>query len=86
MNEIKDLTNLTRNIYKDIKKICMNSFINESIEYYFLILFFYSVLLDADKLDASGLERIPKKVEILEKDLVDQYKAVKFKNHEGIIK
>ena len=84
LNEIKDLTNLTRNIYKDVKKICMNSFIDESIEYYFLILFFYSVLLDADKLDASGLERVPERVEIIENDLVDQYKAVKFKNHEGI--
>jgi len=84
LNEIKDLTKLTRNIYKDVKKICMNSFMDENIEYYFLVIFFYSVLLDADKLDASGLERIPKRVEILEKDLVDQYKAVEFKNHEGI--
>ncbi len=86
LNEIKNLTNLTRNIYKDVKKICMNSFIDETIEYYFLILFFYSALLDADKLDASGLDGIPERVEILEKDLVDLYKADKFKNYEGINK
>ncbi len=83
LNEIKDLTSLTRNIYKDIKKICTNSFIDESVKYYFLILFFYSILLDADKLDASETP-IPKRVEILEKDLVDQYKSVKFKDHKKI--
>lgn len=67
-------------IYKNVKRI----FRKKELWYYFLILFFYSVLLDADKLDASGLEKIPESVEILEKDLVDQYKAVKFKNHKGI--
>jgi len=84
LTEIKDLKKLTLNIYKDVKKICTDSFIDASINYYFLILFFYSVLLDADKLDASGLERIPERVEIRERDLVDEYKAIKFKNHEGI--
>lgn len=62
-------------LYKNVKKLCNN----KNIKYYFYILFFYSVLLDADKLDASGLERVPKKIEISEKDLVDKYKAVKFK-------
>lgn len=69
----------TEEIHKNVKKL----FREKNLKYYFLILFFYSVLLDADKMDASGLE-IPERVEILEKDLVDQYKAAKFKNHEGI--
>lgn len=75
-------SNFMNEIYKNLKKL----FREKKLKYYFLILFFYSILLDADKLDASGLERIPERVEILEKDLVDQYKAVKFKNHEGINK
>lgn len=75
-----EYSKFTKEISKNIKKM----FREKNIDYYFLILFFYSVLLDADKLDASGLERVPKRVEILEKDLVDQYKSVKFKNHDGI--
>lgn len=70
----------TKEIYKNVKKL----FKAKELKYYFLILFFYSILLDADKLDASELERIPKRVEILEKDLLDQYKSARFKNHGGI--
>lgn len=69
----------TKEIYRNVKKL----FRAKELNYYFLILFFYSILLDADKLDASET-RIPKRARILEKDLVDQYKTVKFKNHEGI--
>lgn len=75
-------SNFTNEIYRNVKKL----FREKKLKYYFLILFFYSILLDADKLDASGLERIPERVEILEKDLVNQYKVAKFKNHEGINK
>lgn len=55
----------------------------QKIENYFKILFFYSVLLDADKLDASDIdfEKIKKeraKWEALPEDLVDRYKRVKF--------
>ncbi|WP_292614614.1 CRISPR-associated helicase Cas3' [Methanobacterium sp. BAmetb5] len=69
----------TEDIRSNVKKL----FREKKLEYYFWILFFYSILLDADKLDASETP-IPKRVEILEKDLVDQYKAVKFKDHEKI--
>ncbi|SCG85878.1 CRISPR-associated nuclease/helicase Cas3 [Methanobacterium congolense] len=69
-----------KGLYKDVKKLCRE----KNIKYYFYILFFYSVLLDADKLDASGLERVPEKVEISEGDLVDAYKSVKFKEETKI--
>jgi CRISPR-associated endonuclease/helicase Cas3 len=54
-------------------------------EYYFLAMFFYSVLLDADKLDASGIGfvQIKGEREIWEKissDIVDRYKAMKFQD------
>ena len=64
----------TNEIYKDAKKLC----IQKDIKYYFSILFFYSVLLDADKLDASGVERLPERIKNLPETLVDAYKAEKF--------
>jgi len=53
---------------------------DKRIDKYFLILFFYSVLLDADKLDASGT-KLPKRRDI-PSDLVDRYKKEKFRSSE----
>ncbi len=75
--EIKNLENLTQQIRKDIKKICKNSFKDYDVRYYFLILLFYSILLDADKLDASGRRNLPKREDI-PSDIVDEYKKKKF--------
>jgi CRISPR-associated endonuclease/helicase Cas3 len=62
-------------IKKDLKKLSRG----EGPENYFLILFFYSILLDADKLDASETE-IPDRVAISD-DLVDKFKKLKFGNN-----
>ena len=79
-----DLKEIMRSIRKDIKKICRESFKRKELKYYFLILFFYSVLLDADKLDASGRDAFPERVDIPD-NLVDKYKELKFgKQKSGI--
>jgi len=52
---------------------------NNKIENYANIMFFYSVLLDSDKLDASGIEKVPSRWKgTLDKNIVDDYKKVKF--------
>ena len=77
LTEINNLENLTQQIRKDIKKICKSGFTDNDLRYYFLILFFYSILLDADKLDASGRRNLPKR-EHIPSDIVDEYKKKKF--------
>ncbi len=74
---INNLEDLAQQIRKDIKKICKNSSTSNDLKYYFLILFFYSVLLDADKLDASGRINLPKR-EHISSDIVDEYKRKNF--------
>ena len=54
---------------------------SENIDNYFLILFFYSILLDADKLDASGIESLLRRRDI-PSDLIDRYKEVRFSGSE----
>lgn len=76
---LNEFDNLIKKIKKDLKKLSRG----EGPENYFLILFFYSVLLDADKLDASETE-IPDRVAISE-NLVDKFKKLKFgDNNSGI--
>lgn len=70
----KDIAKFTKEIYKDAKKLCTE----KEIKYYFHILLFYSVLLDADKLDASGVERLPERIKNLSESIVDTYKEEKF--------
>jgi len=56
---------------------------SKNIDNYFLILFFYSILLDADKLDASGIgiESLLRRRDI-PSDLIDRYKEVRFSGSE----
>lgn len=68
----KEFESTVRNIKKDLRKLSRGKY----IDYYFLTLFFYSILLDADKMDASGTG-IPKRVEISE-GVVDEFKKLKF--------
>ena len=77
LEEIKNPEKVVQEIYKDIKKICMDGFKSKILKYYFLILFFYSVLLDADKLDASGRDKLPERIEI-SGNIIDEYKKIKF--------
>jgi len=77
------------NICAEIQEEGENLVIKKDLGNYFLILFFYSVLLDSDKLDAleidlDRLEQEKKKWNIQE-DLVDRYKKARFdKEVEGI--
>lgn len=71
--------NLCEEIYDRGEKTAMEG----KMDNYFLILFFYSVLLDADKLDASGiifemLDEERKRWMQIPPDLVDNYKKARF--------
>lgn len=75
---------LIDDLLKDIRKITRESFQKGLLDHYFLILLFYSVLLDADKLNASGRLRAPERLSI-PCDIVDNYKKRKFRGEpEGI--
>jgi len=73
IESVKNWDELAGNIRKDAKKLCRE----KNIKHFFNILFFYSVLLDADKLDASGTET-PPRIENVKKVMVDNYKRNKF--------
>jgi CRISPR-associated endonuclease/helicase Cas3 len=78
-SNLEDLKKLVKEIRRYLIKISRD----DDIKYYFNILFLYSVLVDADKLDASGTS-IPLRVNI-PKDLIENYKKIKFsKGSEGI--
>ncbi len=63
------------NVYQSLKNLSRK----ECMDKYVDIMFFYSVLLDSDKLDASGIEATPSRWDkLLEKKIVDQYKRKKF--------
>ncbi|MGC1123053.1 MAG: CRISPR-associated endonuclease Cas3'' [Candidatus Methanofastidiosia archaeon] len=80
----ESLGDLVSDLLKDIKKITRESFQKGLLIYYFFILFFYSVLLDADKLNASGRSNVPERLDI-PYDIVDDYKREKFRGKpEGI--
>jgi len=66
---------LVGEIYKKTRKLAREG----GLRAYFEILFFYSVLLDSDKMDASG-SKIPSRIGNLSKDLVDDYKAKRFRS------
>jgi Type III restriction enzyme, res subunit. len=68
-----------REIYRKVKKIKRKM----KLDFYFKILFFYSVLLDSDKIDASG-SKIPPRIKNLKKNIVDNYKSQKFVEKERI--
>lgn len=51
---------------------------NENLNYYFYIVLFYSILLDADKMDASESNTVHRK--FISDDIVDDYKYEHFSN------
>lgn len=69
-----DFDSLLKDIYQDAKRICGE----DDFSFYFLILVFYSALLDADKLDAAGRNRLPDRIEKIEDTLIDRYLKDKF--------
>jgi CRISPR-associated endonuclease/helicase Cas3 len=79
-NSKEAINEFIKGIRRDALKISREN----DIRYYFIVLFFYSVLLDADKLDASETQ-IPKRIEIPE-NIIDNYKKIKFKRNKNIDK
>ena len=55
--------------------------IEENFFFYFTTLVLYSILLDADKVDAANLKKV-KRIDI-DENLVDKYKKLKFKKNES---
>ncbi len=71
--------NLDTDLYREIRKEVKDLSKDKKIANYVNIMFFYSVLLDADKLDASEIEKVPSRWEgTLDKKIVDDYKEAKF--------
>ncbi|MGV9206299.1 MAG: CRISPR-associated helicase Cas3', partial [Promethearchaeia archaeon] len=69
-------------VYQSLKGLMRR----ENLKKYTEIMFFYSVLLDSDKLDASGIESIPSRwKKSLEKEIVDNFKEKKFGKPESEI-
>jgi CRISPR-associated endonuclease/helicase Cas3 len=79
-----DMQNLAGNLIKDIRNLTRKGMKHDQPTYYFVTLFLYSVLLDADKLDASNRLEIPERLNI-SSDLVDKYKMMKFEEAQDMI-
>jgi len=77
---LKDFESITKTIKLDLKKFSRE----KSIENYLLLLEFFSVLIDSDKLDASYTEVFPRRE--IDSGIVDLYKDENFKNFDGINK
>ncbi|MBC7081360.1 MAG: CRISPR-associated endonuclease Cas3'' [Thermoplasmatales archaeon] len=75
-NNLNDAKKFAKEIRHDLIKLSRE----EDIKYYFDILFLYSILLDADKLDASDTN-IPHRIKIT-KNLIDDYKKIEFSGTE----
>lgn len=69
---VREFNDVVKNIKRDLRKLTRAKGLN----HYFLTLFFYSVLLDADKMDASETP-FPQRVEISD-SIVDEYKKAFF--------
>jgi CRISPR-associated endonuclease/helicase Cas3 len=74
--EIKNWDSLTREIRAQVRNMRKAKNMNN----YLTLLFLYSVLLDADKMDASNME-IPSRITEIQCDLVDRFKAKTFKSN-----
>ena len=70
---------IRKEIIRDIRRLK-----DGNVSFYLRFLFLYSILLDADKTDASN-SNLPCRVDI-PADAVDKYKRIKFRNAEGINK
>ncbi|MGC9014385.1 MAG: CRISPR-associated helicase Cas3' [Thermoproteota archaeon] len=72
---IEDFISDWKKIIRDLKDF--SHCISGDLSNYFLSIYLYSVLLDADKLSASKLRKLPERVSIAD-NLVDNYKAKTF--------
>lgn len=74
--KFQEFINTFNNLGNEIRTGLIKISRQDDIKYYFDILFFYSVLLDADKLDASETS-VPARMDI-SKDIIENYKKIKF--------
>ncbi|MHA1835338.1 MAG: CRISPR-associated helicase/endonuclease Cas3, partial [Candidatus Odinarchaeia archaeon] len=79
-DKIKNGEKFFEKLKRDLKRLCRR----KSIEYFFNVLFFYSILLDADKLDASGT-KIPQRIKDIHKSIIEFYKQKKIKRKRSAI-
>jgi len=75
---LNNYSNFKKSIHKDLRKLT----ISKNLSNYLYLNILYSILLDADKLDASDTPKIPRKE--ISDNIVDEFKEEKFKNYEGI--
>ena len=73
LGEVLNKEDFYKELKNDLKRICRK----KDIKYFFDTLFLYSVILDADKLDASG-SKIPPRIKNFSKSIIDAYKRKKF--------
>jgi CRISPR-associated endonuclease/helicase Cas3 len=78
--EIKKWDPLTREIRAEVRNMRKT----KNMDNYLTILFLYSVLLDADKMDASNMET-PMRITEIQCDLVDRFKEKSFKSNPDAI-
>ena len=76
---IEYFLNNWKQLIEDLKKT--SHYVGSELSNYFLTIFLYSTLLDADKLSASGLGKLPERVSVAD-NLVDNYKAKTFTKNE----
>ncbi|MEM4290374.1 MAG: CRISPR-associated helicase Cas3' [Nitrososphaerota archaeon] len=70
-----DIDEFTNNLDEIVRRIDSDAHdLPPSLENYFKTIFLYSVLLDADKISASGLGRLPERVLEIDYGLVDRYR------------
>ena len=83
--DLEEFFNEFEEVVRELRNKGREFAMSKNIDNYFLILFFYSILLDADKLDASGIgiaiESLPRRRDI-PSDLIDRYKEVRFSGSE----
>lgn len=79
ISRLERLDDLASSIRWDLKAFWRE----RSLDNYFDTLLLYSVILDADRLDASGISRLPTRVLDLEDTVVDCYRSAKFGGVKG---
>ncbi len=76
--EIFNFEDSLKSFIKRIREDAINISKKEELDYYFYLLFFYSILLDADKLDASETI-LPERMDV-SSTWIDNYKESKYGN------
>ncbi|OED29511.1 CRISPR-associated helicase Cas3', partial [Methanosphaera sp. WGK6] len=81
---IDEFINSFENVIKEIKKDLRNISKEKDTKHYMMLLLLFSVLIDGDKLDASGTDEYSRPS--INSDIVDTYKKDKFTNFNDLNK